>query len=416
MGHTSNFQKYMGLAILAWGGTFIYQVPMLRYVLYEPLRDCLGLTNAQFGDLQAWYGYLATATYLPGGWLADRVSPRKLLTFSFLSTSLLGFYFSTFPGYGALVIIHALWGITTTLTFWAAMMRACKDMASSDEQGRFFGLLEGGRGLSNLIGTTVALWLFNMISNQTLGVQAAIWVKAGGCLLAAALTWVYFKDPVELRPGPSLLKDILATIKSPLVWALSLIIFCCYTAFTVGSYMNPYLTNVSGLGAATAGVLTTLWLYAGQFAAAPISGFLSDRIGRPKVLAIGFSVLIGLYAAAVAIPGQEAMATYTVITFICFYLAIYAIRGIYFAVMDDMRIPAALAGGAVGLASLVGFTPDFITFKIAGPLLDKYPGAQGYKYIFTGGAVVAAVGLAVSLAVLCFIKKLPPAESAGAEK
>ena len=409
-GSKTNVQKYMGLVILAWGGTFIYQVPMLRYVLYEPLRDCLALTNAQFGDLQAWYGYLATATYLPGGWLADRISPRKLLSFSFFSTAVLGFYFSTFPSYNTLIVIHALWGVTTTLTFWAAMLRACKDMASSDEQGRFFGLLEGGRGLTNLIGTTIALWLFNLISNQTLGVQAAIWVKAGGCMLAAVLTWVYFKDPVELKPGPSLLKDILATVKSPLVWALSLIIFCCYTAFTVGSYMNPYLININGIDATVAGFLTTLWLYAGQFAAAPVSGFLSDKMGRPKVLAICFTLLAGLYLAAIIIPGNEAMATYTIITFICFYLAIYAIRGIYFAVIDDMRIAPAIAGGAVGLASLIGFTPDFITFKIAGPLLDQYPGAQGYKYIFTGGAIVAAVGLVVCLIVVWYIKRLPAME------
>lgn len=403
----TKFQKYLGLAILAWGGTFIYQVPLLRYVLYEPLREALALTHAQFGDLQAWYGYLATATYLPGGWLADRFSTRKLLTFSFVTTAGLGFYFATFPGYLELVIIHALWGITTTLTFWAAMIRACKDMAGSDEQGKFFGLLEGGRGLASILGTAAALWLFNIIADQSLGVKAAIWVKAGGCLLAAVLTWVFFKDPVELKPGPSLFTDILAIMKSPLVWALSLIIFCCYTAFTVGSYMNPYLTNVSGFSVATAGVLATTWLYVGQLAAAPVSGFLADKIGRPKTVSICFALLVVIYVIIIIIPGDPAMATYTAITFICFYLSIYAIRGIYFAIIEDMRIPSAIAGGAVGLASLIGFTPDFITFKIAGPILDKFPGAVGFKYIFTGGAIVAVVGLAVSLAVLVYINRMP---------
>jgi predicted MFS family arabinose efflux permease len=407
---TSKGQKYLGLAILAWGGTFIYQVPMLRYVLYDPLREGLGLDHTQFGDLQAWYGYLATATYFPGGWLADRISARKLLTFSFLATALLSFWFATFPGYGALVAIHALWGVTTTLTFWAAMLRACKDMAASDEQGKFFGLLEGGRGLSNLIGTTVALFFFSLIADQVVGVKAAILIKAGGCLLAAIMSWFFFKDPIELTPGPSLLKDIVATLKSPLVWALSLIVFCCYTAFTVGSYMNPYLTGVSGLKATTAGFLTTAWLYAGQFAAAPVSGLMSDRYGRPKFMTICFGLLVLLYLVIIVVPGTPAMAVFTTVSFICFYLAIYAIRGIYFSVMEDLRIPATIAGSAVGMASVIGFTPDFITFKLAGPILDKYPGAAGYKYLFTGGAVVAAVGLVICVLVLWHVNKLVKAK------
>ncbi|MDR0355564.1 MAG: MFS transporter [Deltaproteobacteria bacterium] len=399
-------QKYLGLAILAWGGTFIYQVPMLRYVLYEPLREALNLNHTEFGNLQAWYGYLATATYFPGGWLADRISPRKLLTFSFLATAILGFWFSSFPSYGALIFIHAMWGVTTTLTFWAAMLRACKDMAASDEQGRFFGLLEGGRGLTNLIGTTIALFFFNAIADNSLGVQAAIWVKAGGCALAAVLTWAFFKDPVELAPTESVFKDIVATLKSPLVWALSLIVFCCYTAFTVGSYMNPYLTGISGISATTAGFLTTAWLYAGQFAAAPVSGFMSDKYGRPKFLTLCFVLLVAIYVVIIVTPGVKGAAVFTIVTFICFYLAIYAIRGIYFSVMEDMKIPSVIAGSAVGMASVIGFTPDFITFKVAGPILDKYPGATGYKYLFAGGAVVAFIGLLVCIVVLVHINNI----------
>jgi sugar phosphate permease len=407
-------RSYLGLAILAWGGTFIYQVPMLRYVLYEPLREALGLDHTRFGDLQAWYGYMATATYFPGGWLADRISPRRLLTFSFLSTAILSFWFSTFPGYGSLVLIHALWGVTTTLTFWAAMLRACKDMAASDEQGRFFGLLEGGRGLTNLIGTTAALLVFNAIADPLLGVRGAIWVKAGGCTLAAVFAWVVFKDPIELKPGPSLLGDIVATLKSPLVWAMSAIVFCCYTAFTVGSYMNPYLTSVSMVPTATAGFLTTAWLYAGQFAAAPVAGALSDKLGRPRFLTFCFILLTLIYVVIVMLPGDPAAATLTVVVFICFYLSIYAIRAIYFAIIEDLRVPSAIAGSAMGLASVVGFTPDFITFKVAGPILDKYPGVQGFRYLFTGGTVVALIGLAVCVAVLVHLNKVKAREKAAA--
>lgn len=406
MAQPTQMQKYMGLFILAWGASFLRQVPMLRYVLYDPMIQAFNFTNTQFNDLQFWYGLVATLTYIPGGWLADRVSPRKLLAISFLSTSILGFIFSTYPSYEVCLAIHILWGVTTTLTFWAAMLRACKDMASSSEQGRFFGFLESGRGLSNVIGTTIALWVFGLVADNHLGVQWAIWIKAGGCMLAAFLVWFFFKDPVEITPSPSLLADISQTVKSPLVWALALIVFCCYTAFTVGSYMNPFLVKVCNMEATKAGFIATVWLYGGQFAAAPVSGLLADRIGRPNALVLWFGVLIAIYVLVIGLPGTPESALFTSVSFVAFYLAIYAIRGIYFAVMEDMRIPANISGSAVGLVSVLGFTPDFITFRLAGPILDQYPGAEGYKMIFTGGSVVAVVGLVVCLAVLLHIRKI----------
>jgi hypothetical protein len=60
----------------------------------------------------------------------------------------------------------------------------------------------------------------------------------------------------------------------------------------------------------------------------------------------------------------------------------------------------------MGLASVIGFTPDFITFKVAGPILDKYPGAAGFKYLFVGGGIVAVVGLLICIIVLIHINKL----------
>lgn len=37
MAEPTQMQKYMGLFILAWGASFLRQVPMLRYVLYDPM-------------------------------------------------------------------------------------------------------------------------------------------------------------------------------------------------------------------------------------------------------------------------------------------------------------------------------------------------------------------------------------------
>jgi len=60
-------KKYLGLSILAWGGHFIYLLPYMRCVFYEPLQTALGMDHGLFSDTMTVYGMFATPTYWPGG-------------------------------------------------------------------------------------------------------------------------------------------------------------------------------------------------------------------------------------------------------------------------------------------------------------------------------------------------------------
>ena len=62
--------------------------------------------------------------------------------------------------------------------------------------------------------------------------------------------------------------------------------------------------------------------------------------------------------------------------------------------MQEGRIPLVLTGTAVGLISLVGYTPDIFAGPAYGYLLDTYPGEQGHKYVFwmlTGFSTLGAI-------------------------
>ena len=71
--------------------------------------------------------------------------------------------------------------------------------------------------------------------------------------------------------------------------------------------------------------------------------------------------------------------------------------GIYFAIFDDAGVPPALTGTAVGLVSVVGYTPDIFMGPINGYLTDTYPGAQGHEYFFGVLAGFAVIGLVCTL-------------------
>lgn len=398
--------RYVGLAILAWGGGTIYNLPYLRYIIYEPMQKALGVNHYEFGLTMSAYGLLAMLTYFPGGWLADRFSPRKLLTMAYGTTGLMGLYFSTFPSYWMCMFIHAFWGVSSTLIFWAAMMRACKDLASNEEQGRFFGLLECGRGVVTTVASFICLAIFNQYGDPLEGLRWGIIFQAAITLIAAVLTWCFFADPPMVKSQSSVGSDIVKTFKSPMVWAAAGMVFFCYGAKVFGSYANPYLTNVYMMSVAVAGVLTTVWNYGCQFLGGPLGGFIADKIGhRPKVLCILFLIMGLTFLPLVVVPVDPALLTFLLITTTCCFLTIYAIRGLYFAVVSDLFIPAAISGSAIGFMSLVGFTPDVFVYPLAGKILDSFPGATGYRIIFGFSIAFSVMGTILAAVVVTVVNK-----------
>ncbi|MGB5414169.1 MAG: hypothetical protein WBN01_05970 [Polyangiales bacterium] len=70
----------------------------------------------------------------------------------------------------------------------------------------------------------------------------------------------------------------------------------------------------------------------------------------------------------------------------------FAARSLYFAVMERGQIPLPLTGTAVGLISLVGYTPDIFAGPAMGYLLDRSPGEAGHQQVFACLAAFALVG------------------------
>ena len=77
-------------------------------------------------------------------------------------------------------------------------------------------------------------------------------------------------------------------------------------------------------------------------------------------------------------------------------LGIFALRGLYFAIMKEGRIPLAITGSAVGFVSLLGYTPDVFMGPLMGWLLDRSPGAVGHQHVFWVVTGFALVGILAS--------------------
>lgn len=399
-------KRWVQLAVLAAGGGIIFQLPYLRYAFYTQLQQALNINHEQYGSLLSVYAIVAMLSYFPGGWIADRVSARKLLTFSLLATGLSGFYFATFPSYGVNMALNAFWGLSTILTYWAALLKVTRTLGDKNEQGRMFGLLEGGRGLASAIGAYALLAVYTKLGEGIYGMAWVIRVFAVMHLIVGVLTWFVIEDPKTIEKTNPVMSDIVKVLKMPRVWLLCGVIFTTYSVYAGMTFTQPYLQTVFGASLGLASIIGMFQRYIMQLIGGVFGGVIADKIGsRTKVLFACYITLLISLGLFLIVPGSKSLMAVCLINLLLLAVTVFIMRGLYFSIIDELRVPLNITGAVIGFASLIGYLPDTFIYKLIGGWLDMYPGALGYRYMFTLMLGIAAVGTIVMYGVKRVIHK-----------
>ncbi|MGL4383542.1 MAG: MFS transporter, partial [Bacilli bacterium] len=74
--------RYFQLALLILAAGAIYPMVYLRTNFQETILTVFNMRTEELSDLYSVLGMMFIIGYLPSGWLADRVSTKKLLVFS----------------------------------------------------------------------------------------------------------------------------------------------------------------------------------------------------------------------------------------------------------------------------------------------------------------------------------------------
>lgn len=378
------------------GASIIYYVPYMKASFYEPLIQAFGVTNTQLGVIFSAYTSMTILFYFLGGLLADRVSARKLLAFSYSASGLLMIAFGMIPSYKIAVMIFAGLGVTTTLTFWAAMIKAIRIFAKPGQEGDTFGKVEGTRSYLAAGVSTLAVLIFAQFANKVLGMQVVIFIFGTACLLIGTLIWSFFeKDEVTAKETVGVGKILLQALKNPNVWLMSFIVFGGYTTNVTIQYSSAYGTQAFGLSVVLGAVIGMFREYM-QPVGAFISGHLSKKISTSKLLifVLGIEVLINL--SITLIPATAAMATMIFVGAAAGYMINGAVRGIYFATMPEANIPLHMSGIIIGIISTIGFLPDVFMPVLIGKWLDNLTVVEAYRNIFMTAAAAALFGCIVA--------------------
>ncbi|MGV8918149.1 MAG: MFS transporter [Pseudomonas sp.] len=414
--------RYFQLMLLVLAAGAIYPILYLRQVYQTTMLEVLHIDHSQLGYLYSMLGTIFLLSYLPSGWLADRLPPRFLIFFSLIATGLLGLWYSTAPSMTGLMIIFGCWGLTTGLTFWASVLKRVKMIAEHSEQGRFFGVLDGGRGLVEALLATIALGLFAFATESRgesvgEGFKHVVYLYSFTCI-AIGCVLVLLKDPKSVtteaavdKQKYNLLQDLITLVKIPELWLCTAIVFCGYHIFWATYSFSDYLQG-SGMTAVMAGTITTIKLWMRPIGGIG-GGLLGDKYSNISVLIVALLLATLGMLGLVLFPSLNSLGL-LIGTVIFIGLMTYAIRGLYWAILDSCKIPLRITGLAIGIVSVVGYLPDTFIPLINGYLTEHFPGALGYQLYFSYIAFVGLLGTLAAMALRARIKNSIAHDKAGA--
>ena len=397
-------------ALVVAGETMFVLPFVIARVFRATFLDVFGLSNLQLGSAFSVYGAVAMVSYFFGGPLADRISPRKLIAVALAITALGGCVFATVPSIAVLWLLYGFWGMSSILLFWAALIRATREWGGDASQGRAYGLLDGGRGLLAAVLASLAVSLFASLlpadvqsathEQRSAALAQVISISSVATLLAAALAWFALpRSPLETNRDPrASFGGVRAAASLPGVWLQAVVIVCAYFAYKATDNFGLYAHDVLAYDDVASARVGTLSFWMRPIAALG-AGLLADRVQSSRMLVGGFALLM-LGALVLANAGSSLMALPAMFAAIIAVtsLGIYALRGLYHAVMNEARVPFAITGSAVGLVSVIGYLPDVFAGPLMGYLLDRHPGAVGHQQVFVVVAGFACVGLLATLA------------------
>ena len=406
---------------LIFGGEMIFSLPYHLPRYYRPtVLEMFGLSNTELGDAFVYYGIAAMICYFPGGILADHFSARRLMTVSLAATAAGGAYLATVPSFAGLAALYGFWGVASVLLFWGALIRATRSWGGRAAQGRGFGLLDGGRGLAAAGFASLGVMLLRSGLGSDRGLsdaaaradalQLAVIQYTLVTLAAGIAAWLCIPDsaPDELVRGRARWLSMQAVLGRREVWLIAVVVTCAYVGYKGIDYYSGYAYDILGMSQVDAAGLAANASYI-RLVAALSGGLLGDRIGIARAVWISFGALAACWGILNLLDASSGTLWIVYANLAVTYFGVYALRGLYFSLLAHTRVPHEATGAAVGLISLIGYSPDVFLGPIAGRLLDNYPGEAGYQHLYLLLGSVSFIGLVTAAGISRFVRRGSPA-------
>ncbi len=359
------------------------------------LTNVLGATSTIVGLIGGLSEGADAIFRLISGWLSDRVGKRKLL-------AVLGYGFSTLAK--PFLLLAKVWGVVLAVRFADRIGKGVRtssrdaliaDSLRAEERGRGFGLHRAMDTTGACIGLILAAVIIYMV--QGAGAikidQASFnWLVMVGVIPAVLAVVVLLTLVRERKKETSAAGSERKVVSSGVKAGFSTrfkVFLAIIAVFTLGNSSDFFvILRAQNLGVPLVEVVLMLVLFNATYAFISFPmGVLSDRLGRRRVIALGWFIY------SLAYLGFAVSATVWQVWLL------FALYGIYYGVVEGVArafvadlVPAEKRGTAYGLYHGIVGLGFLAASLLAGWLWDIVSPAAPF-YLGGGLALVAMLGI-----------------------
>jgi MFS family permease len=262
-------------------------IPLLPFI-----RDEFNLSYTQSAFVTSSFSLANAFSQILGGWLADRVGPRILITLGILGVAVAGLLVGISRNYILMLVFLMLMGLVAG-GYHPAATPLIASSVEPNQRGRALGIhLIGGNAsffLAPLVaGAIAAAWGWHAsfiglaIPTAMFGVIFVLFLSRRSVMSQNRAERGYLEE-APLAPG----------YKRRIAAMLAINVLAGGAAWSIMSFLPLYAVDQFGVSEQVAASLLSIIWSTGLWAG-PVGGYISDRVGRAPVIVISFLVRGGL--------------------------------------------------------------------------------------------------------------------------
>jgi len=357
------------------------------------------LSETEMGTVFSAFLFSYTLLMIPGGKLADRFGPRRVLAGMAFGSAL----FTALTAVGGRPEIAAWVGVVpsflilrlgmgvATAPLYPATGKMNAEWMAPEQRGRAQGVVNAGAGLGGAVAPVLFHWMIGRFGWRL------SFVLAGAATAASGLLWLALVREPAGRPAAGADAPKASTPwkalfgNRSLMWLTVGYFMVCYFEYIFFYWIYYYLGKIRGLGEEQSAVYTTA-LFLTWFVMMPLGGWASDRAvrrwgSRRGMRLVGTS---GLALAALllwAALGVESTAAAVALMSLALGCAACSDVVFWAAVME---IAGRDVGAACGILNTGGNLGGFIAPMLT-PWIASFAGWSGGLYFASGVAMAGAL-------------------------
>ena len=362
-----------------------------------PITKEFNLDPVEVGQIFSIFflGYMLLQ--IPGGFLADKYGPKKvLLTIVFVwsiftaATGLVG-------GLTSMLVVRFLFGAAEA-PFSAAAALLIGQIFEAKDRGKAMSLYLSSSGFVMVFAPIIAAQLIDSMGWRNLffilgvcgvGIIALFFYTFKGDKLKQAQALVTGAAQKTTEQVAKVEIPLSQVMRIPMVWWLMVAYFATYTLlWGLGNWMPTYLVQAFNVNIKQAGTLQAIPGF-GSLAGFVISGFIIDALSdkNNKIVAITVSVistvaLYILYLGQMSVTGV--IVVQTIVNFAIGFVAIYM------PALILKKLPVSFVGRLSGIGLFFAYLGSTIAPTVMGAITKAAGGnlAASFVYIFAAGVAM----------------------------